>query len=108
MMGKILIVDHSMNTIVMKKPRKIKDYCPNCDTHTDMEITEGKNRPGSELRKGQRRFRRVTSGYGGFPWSKPSGPGKPVKRAYLKYTCSECGKTWQKKCQRAGRVEFEE
>jgi len=92
----------------MKKPRKIKDYCPSCDTHTDMEITRGKNRPGSELRKGQRRFRRVTSGYGGFPWSKPSGAGKPVKRVYLKYTCTECGKSWQKKCQRAGRFEFQE
>lgn len=92
----------------MKKPRKIKDYCPNCDTHTEMEITKGKNRPGSELRKGQRRFRRVTSGYGGFPWSKPSGAGKPVKRVYLKYTCTECGKTWQKKGKRARRFQFKE
>lgn len=91
----------------MKKPRKLKDYCPNCDTHTQMELSKGKNRPGSELRKGQRRFRRVTSGYGGFPWSKPSGPGKPVKRVYLIYTCTECGKSWQKKSQRAGRFEFE-
>ena len=97
-----------MNSTTMKKPRKIKDYCPSCDTHTEMEVNKGKNRPGSELRKGQRRFNRVTSGYGGFPWSKPSGAGKPVKRIYLKYTCTECGKTWQKECQRAGRFEFED
>jgi len=92
----------------MKIPRKVKDYCKSCDKHTTMELSKTKNRPGSELRKGQRRFRRVTSGYGGFPWSKPSGAGKPVKRAYLKYKCTECGKSWHRKHKRAGRVEFKE
>ncbi|TLZ96666.1 MAG: 50S ribosomal protein L44e, partial [Methanobacteriota archaeon] len=49
----------------MKMPQRIRGYCPFCNKHTELEVERVKNRPRSELRAGQRRFRRVTAGYGG-------------------------------------------
>ena len=51
----------------MKMPRTIKTYCPFCGTHTEHAVERVKKKKASELKWGQRRFREVTSGYGGFP-----------------------------------------
>ena len=76
----------------MKLPRTIKTYCPYCEHHTIHEVERVKKRRASELKWGQRRFRRVTAGYGGFPRPKPEGREKPTRRVYLRYRCKECGK----------------
>src|SRR2546428_5055455 len=76
----------------MKMPRVIRGYCPHCNKHTDLEVERVKNRPRSELRRGQRRFRRVSRGYGGFPRPKPEGRGQPTKRVHLRIRCKECKK----------------
>ena len=55
----------------MLRPRKIKRYCPKCKKHTLHEVHKIKKRKASELKQGQRRFSRVTSGYRGFPRPKP-------------------------------------
>lgn len=80
----------------MKMPRVIMGYCPHCKTHSELEVERVKNRPRSELRAGQRRFRRVTSGYGGFPRPKPEGREKPTKRVHLRFRCKKCKKAYQR------------
>ena len=92
----------------MKMPRTIKRYCPSCQTHTAHEVDKVKKKKASELAWGQRRFRKVTSGYGGFPRPKPEGREKPTKRINLKYKCKTCKKAWQSPSIRAKRFELTE
>ena len=92
----------------MKKPRKIKTYCPKCKKHTIHTIDRVKKRKASELKRGQRRFRRVTRGYRGFPRPKPEGREKATRRVALKYTCDICKKSHQSPGIRAKKFEFEE
>ena len=74
----------------MKMPSKVKRYCPHCKKYQTFEVSLGKKKKASELKWGQRRFRRVTRGYGGFPRPKPEGREKPTRRVYLKYRCTVC------------------
>ena len=92
----------------MKRPRTIKRYCPKCKKHQDHDVDRIKKKRASELKAGQRSFRRVTAGYGGFPRPKPEGREKPTKRITLKYTCSECGTAHQPAAKRAKRFELTE
>src|SRR3972149_351161 len=117
----------------MKMPRVIMGYCPHCRKHVELEVERVKNRPRSELRRGQRRFRRggpgrggervktrprselrrgqrrfrrVSRGYGGFPRPKPEGREKPTKRVHLRYRCKECKKAHQRAGIRAKKFEL--
>src|SRR3989441_3276353 len=63
----------------MKMPQRIRGYCPFCNAHRELEVERVKNRPRSELRAGQRRFRRVTAGDRGFPPTQPRGRAEPRK-----------------------------
>lgn len=92
----------------MKMPQRIRGYCPFCHKHVDLEVERVKNRPRSELRAGQRRFRRVTAGYGGFPRPKPEGREKPTKRIHLRFRCQECKKAHQRPGNRAKKFELVE
>jgi len=92
----------------MEKPRKIKTYCPYCKKHTIHEIEKMKKKKASELKQGQRRFRRALKGYGGFPRPKPEGREKPTKRIALRYKCTECVKIHQPKSIRAKKFEIVE
>ena len=92
----------------MQKPRKVKRYCPYCKKHTIHEVEKMKKKPASELKQGQRRFRRVMRGYGGFPRPKPEGREKTSRRAALRFTCNTCHKTHQPPSQRAKKVEIGE
>ncbi|UCF49101.1 MAG: 50S ribosomal protein L44e [Thermoplasmatales archaeon] len=92
----------------MLKPRKLKRYCPNCKTHTIHEVEKVKKRKASELKQGQRRFRRVMQGYGGFPRPKPEGREKTSRRIAMKLTCSECKKSYQPPTQRARKFDIGE
>ncbi|RMF88904.1 MAG: 50S ribosomal protein L44e [Methanobacteriota archaeon] len=76
----------------MKMPKKKRTYCPTCRRHTPHDVSKTKKRKASELKAGQRQFRRVLAGYGGFPRALPSGD-KPTKKVSLKLTCTECGKS---------------
>lgn len=90
----------------MKLPAKITSYCPFCKIHTLLEIEKVKKRKASELRQGQRRFRRVNRGYGSFPRAKPEGREKTTRRVYLKYTCTKCKKSHQRPGIRAKKFEL--
>lgn len=86
----------------MNMPNKIKRYCPTCKKHTIQEVERVKKRKPSELTWGQRRFRRATSGYGGFPRPKFEGREKSTKRINIRYRCTVCKKgnnspTWRAK-----------
>jgi large subunit ribosomal protein L44e len=92
----------------MQKPRKVKRYCPKCKKHTIHNVDRVKKRKASELKKGQRRFRRVMSGYRGFPRPKPEGREKTTRRVALKYTCEICKKSHQPPALRAQKFEIGE
>jgi large subunit ribosomal protein L44e len=92
----------------MKMPQRIRGYCPFCNKHVELEVERVKNRPRSELRAGQRRFRRVTAGYGGFPRPKPEGREKPTKRIHLRFRCRVCKKAHQRSGIRAKKFELVE
>ena len=92
----------------MKMPRTIMTYCPYCKTHTEHAVERVKKKKASELKWGQRRFREVTSGYGGFPRPKPEGREKPTKRINLRYRCTTCKKAHLTSCIRAKKFELTE
>src|SRR2546428_2969456 len=64
----------------MKMPQRIRGYCPFCNKHVELEVERVKNRPRSELRAGQRRFRRGTAGGGGLPPPQPQGRGEAAEK----------------------------
>ena len=51
---------------MVKMPRKVMRYSPSAGKHTEHTVERVKKRRASELKWGQRRFRRVTAGYRGF------------------------------------------
>lgn len=92
----------------MKMPRRVKRYCPSCHRHTTHEVEKIKKKKASELKWGQRQFRRVTAGYRGFPRPKPEGREKPTKRINIRYRCTECKKAHHAPTWRAKRFELVE
>ncbi len=92
----------------MIRPRLIKRYCPSCKKHQEHEAERTKKRKASELKWGQRRFRRVMAGYRGFPRPKPEGREKPTRRVNLRYRCSQCKKSHHGTSVRAKRFELKE
>jgi large subunit ribosomal protein L44e len=93
----------------MKMPRQVNRYCGGkCQTHTAHDVERVKKRRASELSWGQRRFRRATRGYVGFPRPKPEGREKPTKKIFLKYVCKKCGRAQQPSAQRAKKFELTE
>lgn len=90
----------------MKLPRQVKTYCRYCNKHTPHEVERVKKKKAGELKWGQRRFRKVTAGYGGFPRPKPEGREKPTTRVYLRYRCNKCKKAFQRPCIRSKKFEF--
>src|SRR2546422_10537236 len=89
----------------MKMPQRIRGYCPFCNAHRELEVERVKNRPRSELRAGQRRFRRVTAGDGGLPPPKPPGGGKPTDKIPPPLPCPECPHAHPRAGHRAEKVQ---
>ena len=92
----------------MKRPRKIKRYCPSCKKHSTHELHRLKKRKAGELKQGQRRFRRIMRGYRGFPRPKPEGREKTSRRIALKFTCGICKKSHQPASQRSKKFDVGE
>ncbi|GCC10658.1 50S ribosomal protein L44e [archaeon] len=90
----------------MKMPKGKRTYCPTCRKHTVHEVLRVKKHKASELKAGQRQFRRVIKGYGGFPRPLPSGS-KPTKRISLILKCRECKKAHSVKGFRVKKFELE-
>jgi len=90
----------------MKIPQKANKYCPHCKAATEHKIAEAKKKKAGELKQGQRRFRRVTKGYRGFPRPKPHRK-KPNTRRDLRLKCTKCGKSQSKAFPRVKKFEWE-
>ena len=78
------------------------------EKHTLHNIEKVKKRKASELKQGQRRFRRVMAGYSGFPRPKPEGREKTSRRIPMKLTCSVCKKSSQPPTQRSKKFDIGE
>ena len=91
----------------MKMPRTVSTYCPKCQKHTAHEVERVKKKKASELKQGQRRFRKVMAGYGGFPRPKPEGREKPTKKVSIRYRCKTCKKAHQRQGFRAKKFSLE-
>lgn len=91
----------------MKMPRRMRTHCPHCRKHTLHEVDKVRKGRPSELTWGQRQFRRVTSGYRGYPRPRPRG-GKPTQKVNLRYRCTECGKSHSREGFRASTLELVE
>lgn len=77
----------------MKRPKEGMRYCPYCNKHTlhkVIVVKSGKKR--GELTLGQRRYKRKTKGYRGFPRPKPKGGAKMSKKIDLRFKCTVCNK----------------
>ena len=82
---------------MVKMPRQIKRYSPSAGKHTMHTVERVKKKRASELKWGQRRFRKVMAGYRGFPRPKPDGREKtnqarkypvPLHRDWQSTLCS--------------------
>jgi large subunit ribosomal protein L44e len=91
---------------MVKRPRQVMRYSPSLRKHTLHTVERVKKKRASELKWGQRRFRRVTAGYRGFPRPKPEGREKPTRRVDLIYRCTESGKAHNSPCKRAKKFEL--
>jgi large subunit ribosomal protein L44e len=92
----------------MERPRKVQRYCRHCKKHTEQELERVKKRKASELKWGQRRFRRATRGYTGFPRPKPEGREKPTRKINLTSRCTVCKKKWSMIGIRSKKFELKE
>jgi large subunit ribosomal protein L44e len=92
----------------VKIPREKRSYCPTCKKHTVQEVLKVKKRKASELKAGQRQFRRVMRGYRGFPRPQLKGAGKPTKKASLLLRCKECKKAHSIDGFRSKKLQIEE
>ena len=93
---------------MVKMPRQVMRYSPSAGKHTMHTVERIKKRRASELKWGQRRFRRVMAGYRGFPRPKPDGREKPTKRVNILFRCTETGKAHHKKNFRSKKFELTE
>lgn len=92
----------------MKIPKKVSMYCPWCKKHTPHNVERVRKKKASEFKAGQRRFRRVTSGYGGFPRPRFEGREKPTKRVSIRFRCAECDRAITTPTKRAKKFEIVE
>ena len=92
----------------MKFPSEKRVNCPKCKKHTVHEVLKAKKHKASELKAGQRQFRRVMAGYGGFPRPQLKGAGKPTKKTTLLVRCKECTRARNIKGFRAKTLEIVE
>lgn len=86
-------------------PKVLNRFCKTCLKHTSQKCSEQKKKKPSELKKGQRRFRRKLKGYRGFPRPKPSSK-RTIKKHSLLYVCSLCKKKNLSATNRFSKIEF--
>lgn len=75
----------------MKFPKQLNTFCPTCRHHTIHDVEIAKKKPRRALAQGQRRFLRISKGYGSFPRPNPDYE-KATKKIDLRYKCTVCGK----------------
>jgi large subunit ribosomal protein L44e len=101
----------------MRKPKKIKRYCPYCDKHTEHKVTNvSSGHKRGTMKRGaieRAKLRGRGRGYGnlGKYGSKPAvtkfkRKTKSTKKTNFMYTCAVCKKSHcQKKGKRSGKIQ---
>jgi large subunit ribosomal protein L44e len=89
-------------------PKTMMMYCRFCNKHTPHEVERVRKKKASEFKAGQRRFRRATSGFGGFPRPKFEGREKPTKRVSIRFRCETCKRASTHPTYRAKKFELVE
>jgi len=92
----------------MRVPKKIKTYCPRCNTHTEHTVTIYKHGKRRALAEGERRYRRKQKGYGSKRKPEQKELAKVNKRVTLRIACSKCGYKRHILNQRLKKVELVE
>jgi large subunit ribosomal protein L44e len=75
----------------LKFPKKIRTYCPRCNTHTEHSVSIYKHGKRRTMAQGQRRYLRKLEGYGSKRKPEQKEFAKVNKKITLKITCSQCG-----------------
>jgi len=92
----------------MRVPKKIKTYCPRCNTHTEHTVTIYKHGKRRALAEGERRYRRKQRGYGSKRKPEQKRFAKTTKKVVLKLKCSKCGYISHRRGIRLKKVELAE
>jgi large subunit ribosomal protein L44e len=92
----------------MKMPKRMRIHCPFCGKHTVHEVEKVKKGRASSLNRIVRQKKR-RSGIGNTgKFSKVPGGDKPTKKVALRYKCTECKKSHQRKGFRVSKLELVE
>ncbi len=75
----------------MKFPKRIRTYCPRCNTHTEHSVTQYKHGKRRSMSEGQRRYERKQEGYGSQRRPEQKRFAKVTKKVVLRIQCSQCG-----------------
>jgi len=75
----------------VKFPKRIRTYCPRCNTHTEHSVTQYKHGKRRSMSEGQRRYERKQEGYGSQRRPEQKRFAKVTKKVVLRIQCSQCG-----------------
>ena len=92
----------------LKFPKRIRAYCPRCNTHTEHSVSIYKHGQRRTMAEGQRRYLRKLEGYGSKRKPEQKRLAKVNKKITLKITCSVCGYKRHILNQRLKKVELVE
>lgn len=90
----------------MNIPKKVRRYCPRCNTHTEQKISiykAGKRRGSA---RGERRHAERKHGYGGQKFPKLAKPAKVTKKVTPILTCTVCRKKFNRQGIRTKKFEL--
>jgi len=72
-------------------PKRVRTYCPRCNTHTEHSVSVYKHGKRRSLAEGQRRYERKQEGYGSKRRPEQKRFAKTTKKVVLKISCQSCG-----------------
>ncbi|MFX0068656.1 MAG: 50S ribosomal protein L44e [Promethearchaeota archaeon] len=90
----------------MKISKNIRTYCPRCRKHSSHTVSLYKRGRDRAMAVGARRYTRKKAGYGSQPKPVPKKFAKTTKKQSLKFKCSDCGFTQQRKGMRLRKLEI--
>ncbi len=75
----------------MRFPKRIRTYCPRCNTHTIHTVQVYKHGKRRTMSEGQRRYLRKQEGYGSKRRPEQKRYAKVTKKVVLRIQCTQCG-----------------
>ncbi len=90
----------------MKIPKNKRIYCPRCGKHTQHKVSIYKKGRDRKMAQGNRRYRRVSRGYGSQPRPIQHNQVKVNKKITPQFECVDCGYVVQRKGKRMKTLEI--